>query len=219
MKTDTAADPIAFSVRVKPVTWGDNATFYQYRIVMRLSGRVVGFEEGPGRTCATHEDARRAGWARVRQLGACRLYAIDVTRKDISRGEAHSCEACAIAQALYRNQERMGFERREYDFRVAPYGGIGTEGYGIALCRNGAEDLLTGMDKMPDLVFPSKRTGFATECMMEWAMLWDEWAARQTMSISDWRETYDRGEDETPCRPWPVSFVLNLTEMKPGEAN
>lgn len=211
---DTASDPITFSVRVHLQAYGDNRSFHEYRIVMRLRGRVVGLENGPDRTHATSREARRAAWARISLLKTHRLYAIDVTRKDINKGEAHSCESCAIAQALYRNQERMGLERWRGSFNVAPYAGMFSTAYGIGIFEHGKDYLITGEEKMPELVFPSKRTGFAEESMMEWAMLWDEWADRQTMNIAEWRETYGKESDETPCKPWPVSFVLNLSEMK-----
>lgn len=209
------SDPVSFSVRTKPISYGDGRTFHEFQIVMRLRGRIVGSEAGPSRVHVISSEARRAGWARVKILSDHRLYAIRVTRKDINNGEGHDCESCAIALALYRNQERMGFPKWSHTFRVAPYAGMGAEAYGIALGTRMCDiDIATGESGMPDLVFPLKRGGVVVESMMEWAMLFDEWEDKRGMGIAEWREEYGKAADETPSKPWPVSFVLNLTEMK-----
>lgn len=206
-----ACDPLAFSVRTRSAKYGDNQTFHEFQILMRLNSRVVGSEAGPRRAHATASDARVAGAERVKVLRGHRLFAIDVTREDIENGEAHSCESCAIAQALFRNQKRMGFPKWSHTFRVAPYAGMFATAYGIALgTRMRDSDLETGAEGMPDLVSASA----GVSCMMEWAMIFDEWADLQTMDISEWREAYGYSGDETPCKPWPVSFVLNLSEMR-----
>lgn len=211
------SDPITFSVRSNPVEYGDRnrRTFHEFQILMHLRGRVVGSESGPRRTHESRRDARAAGYVRVRVLKTHRLFAVRVTRADIANGEARSCESCAIAQALYRNQERMGFPKWNHSFSVAPYAGMFSTAYGISLFTNyPCEDVATGDKDMPDMVFATP-SGVAVESMMEWSQLWDDWAERRHMTIAEWREERGYDDGETPCTPWPVSFVLDLDAMKP----
>jgi len=217
--TVTAAQPdtekMRFSVRTHEQAYGDGARFHEYRIVMRLGGRVVGIDDGPRRTHKSREDARQVGRARILELRQHQLYAIEVTKKDIEIGEARSCQSCAIAQALWRNQERMGLSKYEWDFRVEPYGFM-VDVDGIVLSKLHdchAPRLATGENAMPDLVSEGQR-GIWVESMMEWSMNWDEWADSRVMSIEEWREEHGYHDGERPYRPSPCSFVLDMQALR-----
>lgn len=205
-------DSLRFSATVKPQKYGDGKTFYVYRILMRKDGRVTGVEDGPDRTHKTPRLSRIAATRRIEELKRHRLYAIDITEKDIQHGEARSCESCAIAQALWRNQKRMGLSEFKYDFRVEPYGAF-VACDGVVLTAPGYARFSTGEREMPDLVGEG-RHGLFVESMYEWALHWDEWADSRNMTLKEWREENGYEDGETPYKPSPCSFVLNLTEMK-----
>lgn len=207
-------DAIAFEVETKPQKFGDGKTFHEYRVLMRFRGRLAGAKDGPRRAHRTARDARLAGERWVREISAHRLYAVRVTREDIRTGEARSCQSCAIAQALRRNQERMGFSQQCFDFKVSPYGFM-DDVDGIALAkRYGCGDVLfTGEDGMPDVI-QEYRGEFYIRSMEEWAREWDDWADSRTMSLAEWRESQGYDDGETPCKPSPCAFVLDVTTMK-----
>jgi hypothetical protein len=206
------AKKLKFTVRVRKVPYGDNRTFCEFRIFAWLKGHAAGVWDGPTRKTITMDACRAAGWAMVRTLRTHRLYAIDVTKKDIDNGEARSCQSCAISQALWREQERMGFPRLDFDFRVEPYGFMADCG-GIILNEYHGEEIMTGEHGMPDLVFQSPR-GPYLNLMAEWAQEWDEWADSRHMSLSEWREELGKESNDRPYRPSSCSFVLDVTAMQ-----
>lgn len=202
-----------FTVRIRQATYGDGAKFYEYRIFAWQDGRAVGAWGGPRRSSSTMDDARADGRKMIETLKTHELFSISVTTKDIDNGEAHSCCSCAISQSLWRLQESMGLPRLEFDFRVEPYGFmVDCQGIVLKNTRTG-EEISTGARGMPDLVMQSAR-GLYTHSMMEWAMEWDEWAGSRYMSRSEWRETYGKEKDDSPYRPSPCGFVLDLTSMR-----
>lgn len=204
---------IRFSVRTRPMKYGDGETFFGFRIVMRSNGKAVGIEDGPRRLHKTRGECRIAGWDRIRVLKTHVLFIVPVSKKDIDDGQARSCHSCAIAQALWRNQERIGLEKWKFDFRVEPYG-FSVDCDGITLentQRFSDPPIATGQDAMPDLVSEGSR-GLYVESMYEWALNWDDWAESRDMSEEEWLEEHpdDGGK---PYRPVPCSFVLDLSEM------
>lgn len=218
--TQSDTGRIFFSVRSKPVHYGDGVTFYEFRIVMRAGEKVVGVDEGPSRTHAhaTRRECLAAAYERARELRMRRLLIVDVSAKDIENGEARSCQSCAIAQALWRNQERISMDRRRFDFRVEPYGAF-TRCNGIVLDDRDDSDspeIATGLNNMPDLVGVGPH-GLYVEGMYDWAVAWDEWADSRHMTFAEWREEHP-DDGRKPYKPPPCSFVLDLSAMKPMEA-
>ncbi len=110
---------LTFKVRVRTVEYGNRRKFAEYKILICRGGTVAGVEEGPFRETKDRSAALKAARARIAVLKSHRLYAIAVTNKHINDGEARSCHACAIAQALFHNQERMGYAKREFNFEVS----------------------------------------------------------------------------------------------------
>jgi hypothetical protein len=209
---------IRFSVRVKAVEYGDDRTFHEWRVVMHSGGNIVGVEDGPNRTHDTPEASRRAGWDRVRQLRTHKLFIVPITKIDIKVGEGHSCEACAISQALWRNQERIGLSKHEFGFRVEPYGAF-VDVEGIVLgqqFRPFGPTLATGERNMPDIAY-EWRGKLYTESMYEWAIHFDEYDDSRNTTLAEWREENGYTDGETPWCPTTGSFVLNLSEMTPAK--
>lgn len=197
-------DDLAVRIRTRTVKYGDDKKFVEYRILFFKGPRVVGAEDGPPRATADRGSALKAARARVAGLKKQRLFVVRVTGKHIRDGEERSCDTCAIAQALYHNQERMGLDRN-HDFRVEPYG---WSERGIVLQHDGAPDKV--LSKMPAMVSrwqPTQRDPYP-ESMLEWTMRWDSWAEGRRETVTQYRErTGDEGKDS---RPRPTSFVLNL---------
>lgn len=210
---------LTFEHFTEPQKYGDGKTFHEYRIAIRLGKRLVGCEVGPRRSTVTAKAGLSAARERIKVLQSHRLYAIRVTRKHIRDGEAHNCNTCALAQALWHNQERMGFSKYDFLFRVETYGWFSdTNGILLRPKYGPSEGLHIPVGELPLMTFQMKsdfRRGIATDGMAEWTMQWDEWAESRYMSLSEWREKHDHEPDERPMRPCPTSFVLDLDALKP----
>jgi len=213
------SDNLRFEIRTRTVTYCDERKFVEYEILMCDLRGIVGFESGPRRETISRSDAIKAARARIRVLKAHRLFAIRITKKHIKDGEARNCFTCAISQALWHNQERMGLSKYEHSFRVVPYACM-TEADGLVLQYKygDKDDLHIPDDQLPDIVFEGtgyKRWRTPHEGMIEWAMTFDDYGDSRYMSLSEWRE--DRGYDdgERPYPPSPGSFVLDLDAMQP----
>lgn len=211
---------ITFRVSASATKYGDGKTFFDHKIFMIHRDKVVGVEHGKRRTNATRSDALKAARTRISVLRTHKLFPIRVTRKHISDGQARQCTACAIAQALWHNQEAMGFPKRNYEFRVSPYGAF-CDPEGI-VCRptgygDDAEERSIPFDKLPEMVMAwSTKRGRSYvyyEGMVEWAMSWDEWAEARYVTAKEYRE--ENSEEDKPGRPGACSFVLDLSEMEP----
>ena len=207
---------LRFKVRTVAITYGDDRTFREYRLLIYRGPKLVGYEEGPRRETATVSDCLRAARTRIQILKSHRLYAIKVTRKHISDGVGRDCRTCAISQALWHNQERMGFPKREYSFEVSPYAAF-VEADGIRLRPEYGqeEEFHIPPEAMPDLVNGRRGKYIFNESMEEWAMRFDEWADSRYTSLTDWREEHGYDDGERPYRPGPSSFVLDLDAFVP----
>lgn len=207
---------LAFKVSAPQVTYGDNRKFPEYRIYMFAAGKPVGIEEGPRRTYLTRYDAVKAANQRIKELLAHRLYIVRVTNKHIADGEGRNCHTCAISQALWHNQERMGLPRRNYNFEVAPYGAF-IEPRGIVLSTSFSDepDIAIANDSLPDLVVCSRSGKIYSQDLPGWAMAFDDWYDSKYISLKEWRERHGYEDDERPSRPGPTSFVLDLDAFKP----
>lgn len=211
-KSDTTK--IKFGVRVRSVEYGDKRTFFEYQILLSYRGRVAGIEEGPRRRTLDRASAICVARRRITVLRSYRLFVIGITRKHIDDGEARDCNTCAIAQALWHNQERMGLPKSQFRFEVSPYGGF-IDPRGIVLAdRYGDHESTIPAPQMPLLVNRIIKGRTYPESMPEWAMRFDEWAESRYMSLAEWREEHGYDDDERPYRPAPCSFVLNLDDMR-----
>jgi hypothetical protein len=213
------SDPLRFEIRTQTVTYGDNRKFVEYRILMRDLQGVAGLESGPSRETVTRADAVKAARSRIRILKTHRLFAVRVTKQHIKDGEARDCYACAISQALWHNQERMGLSKYEYGFRVVPYACM-VEADGLVLGRKyGGDEVHLPEDQLPDMVLEGKgyKGRIPNESMVEWAMTFDDWGDSRCMSLKDWREERGYDDGERPYPPSPASFVLDLDAMQPLE--
>lgn len=211
---------ILFEVKTERHRYGDRRVFHDYLIVMSFRGRVVGVERGPSRTHKRPSQARQAARERVRLMQSHRLYVVRVTDKHIKDGDARSCHTCAIAQALWHNQERMGYPKGKWSFEVSPYGSIfSSPPRGIVLGDYWGDGKLRHIParEMPQVVTAAKRlpARFYDESMYEWTMHWDDWAESRCMSLKDWREMHGYDDGERPSRPTPCSFVLDLDAFVP----
>ncbi len=212
-------DNLRFEIRTRTVTYGDKRKFVDYEILMFDLRGIVGFENGPSRDTVHRADAVKAARARIRILKTHRLFAVRVSKKHIDDGDARNCFSCAISQALWHNQERMGLSKYEYNFRVVPYACM-VEADGLVLQHKygDKDDLHVPEDQLPDMVFEGR--GYARwrtphESMIEWAMTFDDWGDSRHMSLSDWREERGYEDGETPHPPSPAAFVLDLDAMRP----
>lgn len=212
-------DPITFSIQTETVKYGDRRAFVEYRILMHDYRGLVGFEEGPRRSSTTRSQALKVARARLRVLKTHRLFAIRVTKKHIEDGEARNCHTCAISQALWHNQDRMGLPKSEWTFEVKPYAAF-VDADGLVLRRKweGEGELLLPPHEMPDLVLGQHGKRVLNESMVEWAMDFDDWGDSRFMSLADWREVRGYKDGERPYPPSPGCFVLDLDAMKPPEA-
>lgn len=210
------ADNISFKIETESVEYGDNRNFFEYTILFYKGVRPVGIERGPRRETPERKDSMKLARARVVILKSHRLFAVPVTRKCISDGEARNCNTCAIAQALWHNQERMGLPQREYQFDVSPYGAW-VDPRGLVLSKRWEDEgsaLRIPATELPDIAIVSRSGKVYKESMLEWAMYWDDWAESRYMGLKEWREKHGYGSDEWPSRPGPCSFVLDLDAMK-----
>lgn len=210
------SDKLTFKVDAKSVEYGDHRKFFEYAIVFYKGARPVGIEHGPRRETPDRRDSLKAAKRRVAVLKYHRLFAIPITRKCISDGEARNCNSCAIAQALWHNQERMGLPQREFAFEVNPYGAW-VDPRGLVLSKryaNDSESLRIPATKLPDIAVLGLDGKVWRESMFEWAMAWDDWAESREISLAEWRENHDKDSDERPYRPGPCSFVLDLDAME-----
>lgn len=212
---------LTFEPFVRMVPYGDQRRFAEYRILMFQRGRLVGIEDGPHRRFIRYAEALQAARARIRTLGWRRLFVVRITEADIRNGEARDCSNCAIAQALWHNQERMGLPRRDWAFWVSPYGFFAaSERLGIRLQKRffGDECLHLPSDALPDMVHPGAAPGAMFDSMIEFAMSFDDWEESRHMSLKEWREKNGSAPDERPYRPGPRSFVLNLDAFQVARA-
>lgn len=207
-------DRIKHRIRVRTVRYGDRRKFAEYCILFCQGRQIVGAEDGPRRKTKTRKDAMRAARARIAQLKTHRLFAIRVTRKHIRDGEERNCDTCAISQALFHNQQRMGLDNLKCSFRVEPYG---WSSRGIVLQTDRyatAPDMV--LEEMPDMIsyWQSSQRNPYPESMLEWTMLWDDWAQARHETPAEYRERTGN-HDGKPSRPGPTSFVLDLDAFKP----
>lgn len=213
MTTDTPS--LTFRCATRMHKYGDGKSFADFTISMYQGARLVGIEHGDlHRSTTNRSDAIRLARQRVKALRSHRLFVIPVTKKNIDDGQARDCSQCAIAQALYSSQERMGLDRFNYRFEVSPYGAW-TESRGIVLngSYGGDEQWRIPVEHLPQMVINYRRKGFASsynEGMMEWAMRFDEWEESRGVSLKEWREEHGYDKDEYPNRPSPCAFVLDL---------
>lgn len=206
-----------FEVTTTRTTDGGGKAFREYRILMIDAGGVVGIEDGPRRDTVTALAARRAAKDRISILRSHRLFGIRVSKKHIEDGEARNCHTCAISQALWHAQDSMGLSRSLYSFEVSPYACF-VEARGLVLSKKyGSEISQIPEDEMPDLVTGVQGNRVFTESMCEWAMSFDDWAESRYIPVREWREMHGYRDGETPWRPSPASFVLDLDAMKPFE--
>lgn len=214
------SDNLRFEIRTHTVKYGDKQKFVEYQILMLDLRGVVGFEGGPARQTVNRTDAIKAARARIRILKSHRLFAVRVTQKHINDGDARNCFSCAISQALWHNQERMGLSKYEFGFRVVPYACM-VEADGLVLepKYSGEGALHIPDDELPDMVFEGKgyKGHIPHEGMIEWAMEFDDWGDSRGVSLSEWREERGYDDGERPYPPSPASFVLDLDAMQPME--
>jgi hypothetical protein len=205
---------LTFELEAMPVRYGDNRTFYEYRVVMFHGMQAVGIKHGPRRQTPRKADCLRMARVELATLRSHRLFIIHVTKKHIQDGVERNCDQCAVAQALWHNQERMGFPKYEYGFDVRPYGAF-VDPQGIVRRRlyRSNDECHIPQEEVSDLV-TNWRDGFYIESMMEWTMRWDEWAESRYMSLKDWREEHGYEPSRYPSKPAPCSFVLDLDEFK-----
>lgn len=207
---------LTFKSKARPVKYGDGRVFFEYDILMFDGKRLAGAESGP--RCSTTPDrssSMKAARARIRVLKSHRLFPIRVTRKHISDGTARSCSTCAISQALWHNQESMGFPKYEFRFEVSPYGAW-VEPRGITLSEKyGDEVSRIPAENLPEIVYGIRGKRVVRESMLEFAMTFDEWAEARYMTLREWREEHGWSEDRPCGRPGPCSFVLDLDALKP----
>lgn len=203
------AKSITFKASVRAQKYGDRRTFMEFRILMFHKNRLVGIEDGPRRETTTRPEAIREARRRITALKSRRLFVIRITRKHISDGEARSCNTCAIAQAIWHNQERMGFPKRIFSFEISPYGGMFSEARGIVIGHEYRDepDRHIQADELPKLAIGVFNGRAASEDMATWAMNFDDWAEYRSMSAREWRESKS---DDLPSYPGTCSFVLDV---------
>lgn len=100
---------------------------------------------------------------------------------------------------------------------VSPYGAFGSARGLVLRSREDDTEKNIPPGKLPLIVTSWIRSGVSgsyDDTMMEWAMMWDEWAESRHVSLAEWREYNGRDKDERPCRPSPCSFVLDLEAFK-----
>lgn len=211
-------DALVFKVTTRTPEYGDKKKFAEYKILMYQGAKLVGIEDGPRRETPRRADALKAARARIGELKAHRLFVIEVTKKHIADGEARNCQSCAISQALWQNQERMGFSKYEYGFEVCPYACfIAARGIVLGPKYADEDEIHIPEESLPEMVTGSRGKQIFHESMVEWAMAFDDWGDSRHMSLKEWREARGYDDGERPYRPSPASFVLDLDAMQPCE--
>jgi len=205
-------DDIKFKVLPSRIEYGDERKFWQYRIAMYRDGVLAGVEIGPRRTTETLGSMWSAAKARIALLKTHRLFAIPITADCIRRGEGHNCNTCAVSQALWENQERMGLPRGygKFNFRVESYGAF-VDCRGIVLECHGEPD--KAIERVEIATADNNGKPYS-DSLEIWTMQFDEWFDFRTMAKVEWREKYDREKGDTAYRPAPASFVLDLDAMQ-----
>lgn len=216
-ETQIFMEPIEFKISAKTSAY-DDGKFVQWRILMRSGGRLAGIEDGPTRLHRVRDDAVKDARKRVAVLKKQRLFVVPITKKNIDHGEARNCHSCAIAQALWQNQERMGLPRFDVNFRVSPYAAFAhSDGLVIEHKYGSKADEAIAPENLPLVVSEYRwkgKTEHYDECMVDWAMDFDDWAESQSMSLAEWRQRHGYKDGERPIKPGPACFVLNLDEFK-----
>src|SRR5688572_25425653 len=173
MPIEARPDRLKFTATSRLAEYGDGRTFYEYTILMSLGKRLVGMERGQRRATQERSPCLKAARERIAFLKSRRLFAIRITRQNISDGWARSCTECAIAMALSCNQERMGFDKYDFSFEVSPYGAF-TDPRGIVLRnRDSADEKAVPAKQMPDIAIGVFSGRACSESMAEWAMQFD----------------------------------------------
>ena len=209
-------DTLTLQIKTRPVTYGDGAKYHEWVILMLHRNKVVGAESGPRRATPDRASCTAAARSRIRELQKHRLYVIRITRDDMRHGKARSCETCPVAQALYRNQERMGLDKYDYDWWVETYRAY-VHADGLVL--NGPDGSLhIDSDDLP-LIINKHNPGlsFFQKDLSEWTQDFDEWKDMVQMGVREWREERGYEDGERAYRPLPFSFVLDMDAMKPTE--
>lgn len=204
----------------------DDGIFIAWTIRLWFGSTLVGEDKGPRRAHRTHGSARRSALTRVKTLRSHRLYLIRITRKHIRDGVGRSCSQCAISQALWHNQDRMGFPRGYFsgwNIEVESYGAW-TDPRGIVFTnKDGGQDLQLPLDKLPKVVMRYARDGkrhHYSEDMAEWTQAFDEWAdvygqSNDAKTLTEYRQAHGYDGNEYPTRPAGGYFVLDLDELQP----
>lgn len=205
-------DSLTFKVRPRRIEYGDGRKFWEYTIIMRSNGKLAGVEHGPRRSTPTLAGMWIAAKARVAVLQTHRLYAIEITKECIKRGEGHNCNTCAVAQALWDNQERMGLPKGEFNLRVESYGAF-VDARGIVLQHRHSSDPDKAIEDV-SIASESDDGSVYGDSLEIWTMQFDEWFDFRTMARVEWREKHGREKGDTACRPSPASFVLDLDAME-----
>jgi hypothetical protein len=200
---------MTFRVFPHKVEYGDHRKFWEYKLAMYRDGVLAGVEESPRRLSASLGAMWSGAKARITLLKSHRLFAVPITKDCIKRSEGHSCNLCAVAEALRENQERMGLSKLDSNFRVESYGAF-MDCRGIVLERHGEPDKAT--DAV--LIANSYQHGVYGESLEIWTMQFDEWFDFQIMERREWREKYGMQPGDRACRPVPASFVLDLDAMR-----
>lgn len=210
------ASILSFKVYTRSIVYGDKRTFINFNIGMFAGGKPVGIERGPQREFSTRGEALKAARRRIRELRTHNLFVIRVTRRHIAAGDGRNCNTCAIAQALWSNQERMGYPKHKFNFEVSPYGSFASP-RGIVLSEKYSSDsgIAIEADCLPDVVLWQAENGrIWSDRLIHWAMNFDDWADARFMSLREWREKHGKESDERPYTPGPCSFVLDLDAFR-----
>lgn len=204
------SDRFRFTIVMRPVEYFDRRTFWEYVIRMWQNGIVVGEEESPRRIAQVRFHAMEYAKRRIDELKTHKLFAILITKKHIEDGQARCGSNCAIAQALWHNQERMGLLRGDWDFCVVPYAAwVDADGITLGKRYGPEPEKAIPLRLWPEIVTPHNHGSYRMT-LQEWAQDWDDWAESRYMSLADWREERGYTDGERPYRPSPCSFVLDL---------
>lgn len=216
-----APDSLIFRPRVQSVEYGNNRTFHEFKIAIYKGAQLVGMENGPRRSAGTINEALREARARISILRKHRLFAINITKKHIDDGEARNSNTCAVSQALWHNQERIGLSKYEWSFRISSYACF-ADVDGIVLSRkySGNDATHVPVEQLPNITLGKwslQRRRLYGEAMVNWTMSWDEWAESRFMGLREWRDMHGLEPDDFPSRPGPCSFVLDMDAFVPLE--
>ena len=207
-------DQLTFKVLSRRIEYGDKRKFWEYRIAMFLAnGKLAGIEIGPRRSTVGLGDMWATAKSRIATLKTHRLFAVPITKDCIARGEGHNCNTCAVSQALWENQERMGLPKREFNFRVESYGAF-IDTRGIVLEHRHTSEPDKAIEDV-EIVNTDTSGNVYSDSLEIWTMQFDEWFDFCTMMRAEWRDKYGHQKGDTACRPAPASFVLDLDAMQP----